>query len=108
MAHSGSRRTGGNVTDLAFDMNSLGNATALKAKGATIASLIVKHVSGTHATHIITIQVSRDGTDWVNTNHTITGVGVLDAVLCLGNEYRARLTTVEGSASTCDVTLIIR
>lgn len=102
------RGRGSSITNTAFDMNALGNATALKAKGATIASLIVKHVSGTHVTHIITIQVSRDGTDWVNTNHSITGLGVLDAVLCLGNEYRARVTTVEGSASTADVTLIIR
>ena len=108
MSHSGTRRTGGSITSTSVDMDTTGNGTSLKAKGATVASLIVRGVSGAHANHITTIQVSRNGTDWVNTNHTITGVGVLDAVLCLGNQYRHRVTTPEGAASVADITLIIR
>ena len=108
MSHSGTRRTGGSITATSVDMNAAGSGTSLKAKGATIASLLVRGVSGAHVNHITTIQVSRNGTDWVNTNHTITGVGVLDAVLCLGNHYRHRVTTVEGAASTADISLILR
>ncbi len=102
------KNRGKSVTDAAMNMNTGSTGTSLKAKGATIVSLIVKHVTGTHATHVTEIQVSRNGTDWVSTNHNITGVGVLDAVLCLGNQYRSKVKTVEGAASTCDVTLIIR
>ncbi len=99
---------GNSHTDTSVDCNTNANGTALKSDGARYASLLIKEVSGTHATHVITIQVSENGTDWQSTSHTITGDGILEGVLVIGKFIRSRVTTVEGGASVSDISLILR
>lgn len=99
---------GNSITDANVDCNTNANGTALKSNGARYASLLVKAISGSHGTQVITIQVSENGTDWQSTSHSLTGDGILEAVLVVGKFVRTRVTTVQGGAAVCDVALILR
>jgi len=59
--------------------------------------------TGTHATHVITLQCSPDDTNWYNTASTITGVGIIDNVQIGARYVRLKVTTAEGGTSTVDV-----
>jgi len=99
---------GNSVTDASVDTNTSATTTAFKTNGGQYASLLIKPISGTHGTHVVTILVSENGTDWHSTTHTKTGTGVLEGVLVIGKYITAKVSTVEGAASVCDIALIIR
>lgn len=63
----------------------------------------VRAASGTHATHVVTVQCSSDDSNWEDMATTITGTGTA-TVTDVGARYvRAKVTTAEGAASTCDI-----
>ena len=108
MAISGTRAVGKNYTDLAVDANTASTTTILPMGNAQYASLFVIAASGAHTTHVITIQISGDGTNWEDTSLTITGTGKIIGVLCITAFIRAKVTTPEGGASTVDIILVIK
>ncbi|MGR3219266.1 MAG: hypothetical protein ACUZ8H_05530 [Candidatus Anammoxibacter sp.] len=102
------RTVGNSITDTSVNCNTNANGTALKSSGAKYASLLIKEISGAHGTHVVTIQVSENGTDWQDTSHTLTGTGILEGVIVIGKFVRSRVTTAQGGASVCDIALILR
>ena len=110
MIKSGSNNAQDSQTDTGLDANNLATvSTALKMEGATIAGLYIIANTGANTTHVITLQVSPDGgTTWINTSHTITGVGELHSITCIADQVRTKVTTAEGGASTVDIIIIIK
>jgi hypothetical protein len=94
--------------DLNLDTNANSTTTPITTEGATLAGVYVVSNSGNHTNHIITLQVSPDGVNWFDTEHTITGAGNIHEELCISEELRCKVTTIEGSASTVDITIIIK
>lgn len=68
--------------------------------------LFVTGTSGTHSTHVVTLQLSPDGVKWFDTDHVFTGVGNDHDAVCTGQEIRAKVTTAEGSASIIEIDLV--
>ena len=60
--------------------------------------------SGAHTSHIVTIQVSANETDWHDTALTVTGLGFKEGETT-AQYIRAKVTTAEGGASTSDIHL---
>lgn len=108
MSIGGTKNTGNEHTDSALDANASSTTTPLKTNGGRYISLFVLDDTGTHATHVITIQISGDGVNWEDTANTVTGTGSKVNVLCIAGFVRAKVTTLEGGASTVDVTLVVR
>ncbi|MBL4820131.1 MAG: hypothetical protein JKY98_03935 [Gammaproteobacteria bacterium] len=94
--------------DTGLDSDASSVSTALVMEGAKLAAFFVVANTGTHATHVITMQVSPDGTNWFDTSHTITGVGNLHNIGCAAEQIRCKVTTLEGATSTVDITIIIK
>lgn len=95
--------------ETAVNANSTASVTtALKMKSASLAAFYVLAASGAHSNHIITLQVSPDGTNWQDTTHTVTGVGNLHDIGCAAHSIRCKVTTAEGGASTVDITVIVK
>ena len=68
-----------------------------------IVTTSVISLTGTHATHVITLQTSPDDTVWFDRN-TIAGSDTCNDCDINAMRYiRAKVTTVEGAASTCKV-----
>ena len=59
--------------------------------------------TGSHATHVITLQCSLDDSNWFDTSSTITGLGVVNNVDIITHFVRLKVTTNEGSASTVNI-----
>jgi hypothetical protein len=92
-------------SDAGLDANSTSSTgTALTLAGAKRVALQVDGATGTHATHIVKIQVSADGVTYHDSSATVTGEGFaeLDTALAYA---RAKVTTAEGAASTIDIVL---
>ena len=108
MPISGTASTNDFVTDSGVDADANTTTTPLTLYDATIVGLYIKAVSGTHGTHVVTLQISPNGTDWFDTSHTITGIGELHGISCIAVELRAKVTTVEGATSTVDITVVVK
>jgi len=93
--------------DAGLDSNANSTTTPLELENAKFAGVFIKGSTGTHATHIATIQIY-DGVNWWDTSHTIIGEVQLHDELCIAEQIRVKITTVEGGASTIDVTVIIK
>jgi len=90
--------------DSGLDANAATAGTALDLTNKHRVGMVVDGATGTHATHIVTLQVSADNSAWHNTSTTITGAGAAQAEVF--HKYaRALVTTLEGGASTIDITL---
>lgn len=95
------------VIDTTLDANTLDAVTpdTICMEGCSVFTLFVAaDGAGTHATHQVTLEVSPDGSDWFQTSHAITGLGMVTATLT-GSEARAKTTIVEGSPSSVKVTI---
>ena len=86
------------------------DANVLNAVTASLDLFSLKNVSfgvsdesGTHATHVITLQYSADDTNWFDSSHTITGEGMVDDITTNFQYVRAEVTTAEGAASVVTV-----
>ena len=94
------------ATDTAVDTNTAATTTALPLLGATKVGMFLEAASGTHATCVITLQLSQDGTVWNNTPTTLQGVGMVQFVEVVGHSVRVLVTTLEGGLSTSNIILI--
>ena len=91
------------------DANTAATTDSISVSSHGIVGLYVAAVSGTHATHITTLQASPDdGVTWFDTSHTITGVGAVFNIICSATDVRAKITTLEGSASVVDVHIVTK
>ena len=108
MSIGGFPRRSNSYTDTGINANALTAGTIMPTHDATYVSMDVKADTGAHANHIVTLQMSFNGTDWFDTANTITGVGRKTNILCIAPYVQAKVTTVEGGASTIDVTITIR
>ena len=100
---SASHSDGSTLATPAMNTNSVGTATnSMYVNGNIKIGLYVYADTGAHANHIMTLQISMDGTNWQDTALTVTGVGFIEGTTV--SEYiRAKVTTAESAASTCDV-----
>lgn len=94
---------------LALNADSDASATpALELELAKEVFVTVEAASGTHATHVLKIQMSADGTNWhTHGSATVTGVGFMTGTV--GARWvRVKVTTEEGGASTVNVRINAR
>ena len=89
----------------AVDANASSVTAAFNKEGFSNITMFIIPESGTHATHVITLQDSTDGINWVDTTYTVTGDGNFKKKLCTKKYIRAKVTIMEGS--TCIVTIAI-
>ncbi|MHA2040205.1 MAG: hypothetical protein ACW98X_27730, partial [Promethearchaeota archaeon] len=65
----------------------------------------VEGVSGSHANHFVNLQTSADNITWSNTTNEIQGLGTFIAGSITANYVRLKVITLEGAASTINLTL---
>lgn len=93
-------------TQLNIDANANTVSQALDISRARDISFQVIANSGTHATHVVKLEVSMDKTNWFTTSLSITGTGITTtSFFSLTKFARLKVTTVEGAASTVDLTM---
>ncbi len=82
-------------------------SSSLEIKENTVVSMQVINSSGTHNNHIIDLQCSSNNSNWHNVDGgDVTSLGITDPSVIVGARYiRARVSNVEGEASTVDVYL---
>ncbi len=90
-------------TDTGVDANATSTTTPLDVSEGHDLVAEIRAASGTHATHVTTIQCSLDNSSWTDTAYTKTGTGVIDAMEIHSKWVRAKITTNEGGASTVDI-----
>ncbi len=71
-------------------------------------SLFVSSVSGSHAKHVVMLQISPDGKRWFDTEHSITGTGYISVSTILASEVRAIIAIGESTTSKADIDIISR
>ena len=93
---------------LALDANAASATAALELELCKEVFFVVEADTGAHTTHVLTLQMSVDGTNWHNHGSaTVTGAGFSSATV--GSRYvRVLVTTLEGGASTVDVRINAR
>lgn len=90
--------------EAALDVNSTSSVTGkVDTVGVSSVTLQVVGVTGSHATHVVKLQGSVDGTTFVDTASTVTGAGAVTLSGPVYPYHRAKVTTAEGSAATADV-----
>ncbi len=93
-------------TQLGIDANANTVTQSLDMSRARDVSFQVIANTGTHATHVVTLQVSMDDTNWFTTSLSVTGTGVTSSSFFNVAKFaRLKVTTVEGAASTVDLTM---
>ena len=86
-----------------IDANATTTTTTLHVDDNNKVAFHVVAATGSHATHVITLQCSLDDSNWFDTSSTITGVGVVTNVDVSTHFVRLKVTTNEGSASTVNI-----
>lgn len=92
---------------LNINANSIGNTQGVSSTESGCATVYIVPVSGTHATHVIDIQVSPNGGEKWITIDQITGVGV-KMVTAVADQWRLRVSTAEGLASDVNAYILGR
>ena len=88
-------------TQLGIDANANTVTQSLDMRNARDVVFQVIANSGTHATHVVTLQVSMDDTNWFTTSFSLTGVGITStSFLNLAKFARLKVTTVEGAVAS--------
>jgi hypothetical protein len=95
------------IANSSINMNSTSSASkpvelsTNKSIGVHIVS-----VSGTHVTHVVTLQLSPNNINWVDTTTTATGSDkYMSKNDCFGKYARVKVSTAEGAASVCDISI---
>ena len=97
------------LNETGVDANSTSSVTAAMPIGdSNHVSLFITGTTGTHGTHVVTMQISPDGVKWFSTAHVVTGLGSLHDEICTALEVRAKITTAEGAASTIEIDMFSR
>lgn len=86
-----------------IDVNAATTTTSLHVDDNKKVAFHVVAATGTHATHVITLQCSLDDINWFDTPTTITGLGVKNNIDIITHFVRLKVTTNEGSAATVDI-----
>lgn len=89
-------------TGLDADSTSTVSASLNVAENSYVAWTVVAN-TGTHGTHVITLQCSLDDTNWASTASTLTGLGTVDNIQITAKYVRLKVTTRESAASTVDI-----
>lgn len=92
--------------DTAIDANASVSTVGMDLQGNTKVGVYITDVSGAHTTHITTLEISHNNTDWFATTTTITGLGFNQLTEVAARFARATISLVEGGASVIDITLI--
>lgn len=82
------------------------NATtsSFDVKSQTSIAWCIINKTGSHDNHKILLQFSLDNISWVNSNHSLEGVGALSTQQDIITGYiRFKVSKVEGSTSTVDI-----
>ena len=89
-----------------FNANSTSSFTdSLDTRENTLICFGTKSVSGTHSSHVLTLQHSLDNATWEDTAYTLTGGGIKDGIQTAVRWHRVRCSTAKGVASLMDVTI---
>lgn len=89
-----------------LDTNVEGDSTAvLPLTGETKLAFYVFDKSGAHNNHRIGLEVSPNGTDWVELPRSMTGVGFMMSDI-LATHIRAKVFESEGAPSEVDIHLL--
>ncbi|MBL4940969.1 MAG: hypothetical protein JKY81_04825 [Colwellia sp.] len=103
---------GGSDTDfieaIALDANASSTTGEVVVGDGNLIAMYVAANTGGNTTHVVTLQISPDGSTWFDTNHQITGVGDIHDITCVAANARCSVTTVEGSTSTIDVFILTK
>ncbi len=92
------------LTAAGVDANAASVTASLDIGGAKLVMFQALAATGTHATHIITLQCSPDDSNFYDVSGaTLTGVGAKDGIEVGAQFVRLKVTTVEGGVSTVDV-----
>lgn len=87
-----------------LDADAATRTTALNIGSASNCIFQVRGASGTHGTHILTLECSVDNINWNPiSGATVTGEGVKGEITVASEWISALVTTLEGGASTVDV-----
>lgn len=87
------------------DANSTSTVTtALTCSKASRVGVQVVGATGTHGTHVVTLQGSVDGANFASLGVTVTGEGIAEVAAAVSS-VRAKVTTAEGATSTVDITV---
>ncbi len=86
-----------------LDANAATTSTSLDIQDDAKVAFSVVAATGTHATHVVTLQCSLDDSAWQDTSSTVTGVGVVDNISITTRYVRLKVTTNEGGTSTIDI-----
>lgn len=108
MPITGTATTADKEVDNGIDANTNATTKPLTMYDAKLVAFYIVASTGTHTNHIATLQISPDGTNWFDTEHTITGTGNLHNISCATDELRVKITTTEDSTSTVDIIVIIK
>jgi len=88
---------------LALDANASSATAAIDLELAKEVFFTVEDDTGSHTTHVLTLQMSADGTNWHNHGSAaVTGLGFSSGTV--GARWcRIAVTTLQGGASTVNV-----
>ena len=93
-------------TQLNIDANANTVTQSIDMSSAKDISFQVIANTGTHATHVVKLQVSMDDSNWFTTSLSVTGTGITSSSFFnIARFARLKVTTVEGAASTVDLTM---
>lgn len=89
-----------------LDTNSLGAlSTALALTTETLVTIYVWNATGTSKRHKVQLQVSPDGTNWLDTPDFLVGIGC-NTLRVNATKVRLKVTGPEVAVSTCNVMII--
>ena len=93
----------------ALDVNDSNAVTGEFALGnCTLVTVFVEGVTGTHASHELTVEVSPDNVFWVQTPIKVTGADTFIGGDLVAEFMRLSVSNTEGSASTVNVYVVAR
>jgi len=110
MPRSSQGKTSQKLTQTGLNTNSNGlTSDELTMGSGSSIGIYVTANSGTHDTHVLTLQISPDeGVTWIDVSHTITGAGNKHELVCVCDKVRMKVTTPEGGTSTVDLIIIAK
>ena len=91
------------LTQTGLDANTTTLSNSLDVSDNKSIAYSISSNTGTHSTHIITLQCSLDDSEWFDTNSSITGLGVENNIFIITQFVRLKVTTNEGDTSTVDI-----
>ncbi len=93
------------ATESGLDLNASSNSTVFNVADFALVTVQAVLASGTFGTAVLQAQCSANGTDFVDiSGATTTGPGVIPEVSVGTEFFRVRVSTLEGSAGTADLT----